>query len=132
MSLRIPMDGGAKFQWVQNWTIFYWAWWVSWAPFVGIFIARVSRGRTIKEFILGVLFAPALVSFFSLQCSEEQQCIFSIVELLILLKKRRNCNICHFRAFSIGICIKYCYFNRCYDFLCNFCRFGYLCTWNVK
>lgn len=52
MSLRIPMDGGAKFQWVQNWTIFYWAWWVSWAPFVGIFIARVSRGRTIKEFIL--------------------------------------------------------------------------------
>mgnify|MGYP001756633659 FL=1 len=64
MSLRIPMDGGAKFQWVQNWTIFYWAWWVSWAPFVGIFIARVSRGRTIKEFILGVLFAPALVSFF--------------------------------------------------------------------
>lgn len=48
----------------QNWTIFYWAWWVSWAPFVGIFIARVSRGRTIKEFILGVLFVPALVCFF--------------------------------------------------------------------
>ena len=42
MSLRIPMDGGAKFQWVQNWTIFYWAWWVSWAPFVGIFIARIT------------------------------------------------------------------------------------------
>lgn len=64
MSLRIPMNGGEKFQWLQNWTIFYWAWWVSWAPFVGIFIARVSRGRTIKEFILGVLFVPALVCFF--------------------------------------------------------------------
>lgn len=63
MSLRIPLSGGEKFQWLQQWTIFYWAWWVSWAPFVGIFIARVSRGRTIKEFILGVLFVPALVCF---------------------------------------------------------------------
>lgn len=63
MSLRIPQSGGEKFQWLQQWTIFYWAWWVSWAPFVGIFIARVSRGRTIKEFILGVLFVPALVCF---------------------------------------------------------------------
>ncbi|HHC8904877.1 TPA: BCCT family transporter [Staphylococcus aureus] len=62
MSLRIP-TGGQKFQWLQNWTIFYWAWWISWAPFVGIFIARVSKGRTIKEFILGVLFVPALVCF---------------------------------------------------------------------
>ena len=63
MSLRIPQSGREKFQWLQQWTIFYWAWWVSWAPFVGIFIARVSRGRTIKEFILGVLFVPALVCF---------------------------------------------------------------------
>ncbi|MEB6570045.1 BCCT family transporter [Staphylococcus auricularis] len=63
MSLRIPHDDD-KFQWLQDWTIFYWAWWISWAPFVGIFIARVSRGRTIKEFILGVLFVPALVCFF--------------------------------------------------------------------
>ena len=62
MSLRIP-SGGEKFKWLQKWTIFYWAWWISWAPFVGIFIARVSRGRTIKEFILGVLFVPALVCF---------------------------------------------------------------------
>ncbi|MBU5909745.1 BCCT family transporter, partial [Vibrio cholerae O1] len=52
-----------QFQWLQHWTIFYWAWWISWAPFVGIFIARVSKGRTIKEFILGVLFVPALVCF---------------------------------------------------------------------
>jgi choline-glycine betaine transporter len=63
MSLRIPQSGGEKYQWLQQWTIFYWAWWISWAPFVGIFIARVSRGRTIKEFILGVLFVPAFVCF---------------------------------------------------------------------
>jgi glycine betaine transporter len=50
--------------WINNWTIFYWAWWVSWSPFVGIFIARISRGRTIKEFMLGVLFVPSLVCFF--------------------------------------------------------------------
>lgn len=49
--------------WVGGWTIFYWAWWIAWAPFVGLFIARVSRGRTIKEFISGVLLVPSLVSF---------------------------------------------------------------------
>ena len=49
--------------WLSAWTIFYWAWWISWAPFVGSFIARISRGRTIREFILGVLLVPALVSF---------------------------------------------------------------------
>ncbi|POA00672.1 BCCT family transporter [Staphylococcus massiliensis CCUG 55927] len=63
MSLRIPINGGEKLKWVRSWTIFYWAWWISWAPFVGIFIARVSRGRTIKEFIVGVLFVPSLVCF---------------------------------------------------------------------
>ncbi|KHE72102.1 BCCT family transporter, partial [Halobacillus sp. BBL2006] len=46
--------------WVQAWTIFYWAWWISWAPFVGTFIARVSKGRTIREFILGVLLVPTI------------------------------------------------------------------------
>ena len=49
--------------WLSGWTIFYWPWWISWAPFVGMFIARISRGRTIREFILGVLFVPAAVSF---------------------------------------------------------------------
>lgn len=49
-------------QWLNDWTIFYLAWWISWAPFVGMFIARVSKGRTIKEFIAGVLFAPTLVT----------------------------------------------------------------------
>lgn len=49
--------------WVTDWTIFYWAWWISWSPFVGMFIARVSRGRTIKEFVIGAMLAPSLVGF---------------------------------------------------------------------
>ena len=50
--------------WQSGWTIFYWAWWVSWAPFVGVFIARISRGRTIREFVLGVLLIPMVILFF--------------------------------------------------------------------
>jgi glycine betaine transporter len=49
--------------WVGTWTIFYWAWWISWSPFVGLFIARVSRGRTIREFIVGTVLAPSLAAF---------------------------------------------------------------------
>ncbi|ROT46503.1 BCCT family transporter [Pusillimonas sp. NJUB218] len=49
--------------WVSGWTVFYWAWWISWSPFVGLFIARVSKGRTIREFILGTVFAPTLAGF---------------------------------------------------------------------
>lgn len=48
--------------WVQGWTVFYWAWWISWSPFVGMFIARVSEGRTIREFIIAVLLIPTLVT----------------------------------------------------------------------
>jgi choline/glycine/proline betaine transport protein len=47
-----------KSDWLGNWTIFYWAWWIAWAPFVGLFIARISRGRTIREFVFGVLLIP--------------------------------------------------------------------------
>lgn len=49
--------------WQQNWTIYYWSWWISWSPFVGIFVARVSYGRTIREFVLSVLLIPTLVTF---------------------------------------------------------------------
>lgn len=48
--------------WLHEWTIFYWAWWISWSPFVGMFIARVSKGRTIRQFVAGVLLAPTLVT----------------------------------------------------------------------
>lgn len=49
--------------WQNTWTVFYWSWWIAWSPFVGIFIARISRGRTIKEFLLGVLLVPTLLTF---------------------------------------------------------------------
>ena len=49
--------------WQSSWTVFYWAWWISWSPFVGVFVARISRGRTIREFILGVLFIPITILF---------------------------------------------------------------------
>ena len=64
MSFRAePLDADNR-AWINGWTIFYWAWWISWAPFVGIFIARVSRGRTIREFLIGVLMLPTILSFF--------------------------------------------------------------------
>jgi len=49
--------------WQKSWTVFYWAWWISWSPFVGMFIARISRGRTLREFILGVLIVPTIITF---------------------------------------------------------------------
>ncbi|WP_153915263.1 BCCT family transporter [Shewanella sp. TC10] len=48
--------------WMHGWTVFYWAWWISWSPFVGMFIARISRGRTIREFMTAVLIAPTVVT----------------------------------------------------------------------
>jgi choline/glycine/proline betaine transport protein len=50
--------------WIDAWTLFYWAWWISWSPFVGMFIARISRGRTVREFVVAVLFIPAGFTFF--------------------------------------------------------------------
>jgi choline/glycine/proline betaine transport protein len=55
-------EGNAS--WQGAWTIFYWGWWISWAPFVGMFIARISRGRTIREFMVGVMFVPTTIAFF--------------------------------------------------------------------
>jgi len=55
-----PFQG---FQWTQDWTLFYWAWWISWSPFVGLFVASISRGRTIREFVFGALLVPTLLTF---------------------------------------------------------------------
>ncbi len=60
MSFRTGVYGGSD--WLAGWTLFYWAWWMSWAPFVGTFIARISRGRTIRQFVVCVLLVPTLVS----------------------------------------------------------------------
>ncbi|WP_336323620.1 BCCT family transporter [Streptomyces lavendofoliae] len=54
--------GGDVADWLSSWTVFYWAWWISWTPFVGMFIARISRGRTIRQFIGGVILVPSTVS----------------------------------------------------------------------
>src|SRR5690625_6504388 len=52
--------------WQNSWTIFYWGWWIAWSPFVGTFIAQISRGRTVKEFVLGVVLVPSLIVIFCL------------------------------------------------------------------
>lgn len=57
------MEGAEGHAWYSAWTIFYWGWWISWAPFVGVFIARISRGRTVRQFVVGVLLVPSIVGF---------------------------------------------------------------------
>jgi len=61
MSLRMSPFSAENNQWIQDWTVFYWAWWIAWSTFVGTFIARVSRGRTIREFVSGVVLVPAVI-----------------------------------------------------------------------
>ena len=56
-------EPGRQFGWQSGWTTFYWAWWIAFSPFVGLFLARISRGRSVREFIVGCVFAPALVCF---------------------------------------------------------------------
>jgi choline/carnitine/betaine transport len=63
LAARTEASGGdATAEWLRGWTVFYWAWWISWTPFVGMFIARISRGRTIRQFVTGVLLVPSVVS----------------------------------------------------------------------
>ncbi len=62
MSSMTGASGADANAWLSGWTIFYWAWWISWTPFVGMFIARISRGRTIRQFVSGVLLLPTTVS----------------------------------------------------------------------
>lgn len=57
-------DLGGTDEWQGDWTLFYWGWWIAWSPFVGTFVARISRGRTVREFVLGVLIVPTLVTCF--------------------------------------------------------------------
>src|SRR5690606_12616498 len=63
MSGRTEASGGEDVGgWLTSWTIFYWAWWISWTPFVGMFIGKISRGRTIRQFVSGVILVPSVVS----------------------------------------------------------------------
>ncbi|MXG91468.1 BCCT family transporter [Nocardioides flavescens] len=63
MSFNTGVYDSAASSWLGDWTIFYWAWWISWTPFVGMFIARISKGRTIRQFVVYVILVPSLVSF---------------------------------------------------------------------
>lgn len=63
VSMTFNLFAYQKTDWIGGWTILYWGWWLSWAPFVGLFIARVSRGRTIREFVIGVLLVPTGFTF---------------------------------------------------------------------
>ena len=61
-SLDVAPLNAQKREWMADWTLYYWGWWMSWSPFVGIFIARVSRGRSIREFVLAVMLVPTIIS----------------------------------------------------------------------
>jgi len=63
-SLSNPFGREEDTTWFHGWTVFYWAWWISWSPFVGMFIARVSHGRTVREFVTAVLIIPTIITLF--------------------------------------------------------------------
>jgi choline/glycine/proline betaine transport protein len=63
-SFKIGQPGTAESSWIKNWSAVYWGWWIAWAPFVGMFVARISRGRKVRDFVLSVVFVPVLVTFF--------------------------------------------------------------------
>ncbi|GIP16954.1 glycine betaine transporter OpuD [Paenibacillus montaniterrae] len=63
MNMSLRLTPFSRDTWIGAWTLFYWAWWIAWAPFVGTFIARVSKGRTIKEFVIYVIIIPSLFGF---------------------------------------------------------------------
>ncbi len=62
--ISFNVDTTANGGWQRDWTLFYWSWWIAWCPFVGVFAARISRGRTVRQFILAMLLAPTLGGFF--------------------------------------------------------------------
>ncbi|WP_028574274.1 glycine betaine uptake BCCT transporter [Desulfonatronovibrio hydrogenovorans] len=63
LEMSLTVNPFLGYDWYKNWTLFYWAWWIAWSPFVGIFVARISRGRTIREFVSGALLVPTLLTF---------------------------------------------------------------------
>ncbi len=63
LTMSLSTNPFRGYEWTQTWTLFYWAWWIAWAPFVGLFVASISRGRTIREFVTGALIVPVLLTF---------------------------------------------------------------------
>ncbi len=88
MSMRTGAGNPSQQEWINNWTMFYWSWWLAWSPFVGVFIARISKGRTIREFVSCVLLVPTLLSFiwfsvFGCLSANAVELVPSIVEMPI-------------------------------------------------
>src|SRR6056297_1410548 len=63
VNLSLSTNPFQGYEWTKDWTLFYWAWWISWAPFVGLFVASISRGRTVREFVFGAMAVPTLLTF---------------------------------------------------------------------
>ena len=76
--------------WQEEWTLFYWGWWIAWSPFVGMFIARISRGRTLREFVMGVLLGPVLLTFAWLAITAGTALYLELFEGANLLEPLRN------------------------------------------
>jgi choline/glycine/proline betaine transport protein len=95
--MSLYLDPGADSQWQTTWTLFYWGWWISWSPFVAIFVARISRGRTVREFILGVMLVPTLLTFFWLATMGgtglEMQRAQSGAELMAAVQKNESASL---------------------------------------
>ena len=85
----------------KGWNMFYYAWWISWSPFVGTFIARISKGRTVREFVFYVLLAPSIISFIWLGVLVAMPLIYSSMGLLIFQRSSRLIVLKHFLLYSI-------------------------------
>ncbi|MEG1912831.1 MAG: BCCT family transporter [Cloacibacillus sp.] len=102
-SFALAPYGGEYEKFLNGWTLYYWAWWISWAPFVGSFVARISRGRTIREFVAGVLVIPALGSFVWFS-------IFGTSALYLELVSKINVSAEVLKDVSVGIFAMYSYY----------------------
>lgn len=94
------LEDQAAQKWLQAWTIFYWGWWISWSPFVGMFIARISRGRTIRQFVVGVLFVPATFTFLWMTVFGDTAILLQIKEQVFDLTNGVNSNLALFEMFE--------------------------------
>ncbi|MGX0434728.1 glycine betaine transporter [Staphylococcus hominis] len=100
-----------KHEWLQSWTIYYWGWWMSWSPFVGIFIARISKGRSIREFVIAVLGVPTIISMLwftafgitGIEIGKQSKHIFSMppeTQLFGIFNEMPMGTICHLSLLS--------------------------------
>lgn len=94
------LNDTAAQKWLQGWTIFYWGWWISWSPFVGMFIARISRGRTIRQFLCGVLFVPTAFTFLWMTVFGNSAILLMIKENAFDLTNGVNSNLALFEMFE--------------------------------